>query len=974
MVSVLALTAGQTQGSPYDRVAYWDSTYATSWAGDGIAVRDALVAAGYRVVTAAELKTWMDGHIADKNPSVVVFCRDDLPSTVGETETATCTLRRYLDAGGKVVWYSDIPLYYQAGTGGGTTTWGTGGSTAVLGFNAAGGTWDTNGTVKITEAGARWGLTTPWTTARPMLATATTDLEILATAANGDAAGWVKHYVPGDTFRGFVRIDDHSGAPVNMAQLIAVAEYFEAFNTAAAPIPADGATDVPRDATVSWTAGQYPSTHDVYFGTTFADVNSASRTNAKGALASQGQAGTTFDPPGSLAYGQTYYWRIDEVNTSADSTIYKGGVWSFTAEPYGYPITKVTATASSSAASMGPEKTIDGSGLTGNLHGADGTTMWLSGGVQPNWIQYQFDKVYKLYDLKVWNSNQLIEAFLGFGARKVTLETSTDGTTWTALANVPEFARAPGMAGYAANTTVSFGGAMAKYVKLTINSNWGGMAPQAGLSEVQFSYVPVQAFTPQPATAATGIAIDPTLTWRPGREAGSHRVFFGIDPNAVANGTASAKSVADHAFTTGSLNYGTTYYWKVDEVNAATYPGDVWSFTTTAYGVVDDFESYNDDSNRLYDTWIDGLTDGKSGSQVGYDNAPFAETTIIHGGTKSMPLKYDNTAKSFSEAVRTFDPVQNWTASGIKSLSLYFQGAATNTGGQLYVKINSTKVSYSGSAGDLAKPAWIPWNIDLSTVGAGLSKVTSLTIGIEGSGSKGIVYLDDIQLYPKTPAYITPVDPGKTNLVALYALDGNANDASGKGNNGTVNGTALWVPGLVNQALQFNGTSTYVDCGSGASLNLTDGVTITTWIKMDFTAGDRKIAGNQDLVTGGYKFGLYSNNMAEFEIRTSANAATLNRTSAGGTALQQGVWYHVAGVYSKGQYIRTYVYGNLDRELVTTVLLGSSTGSFKLGRDPGSAAYYWLGAMDDVAVYNRALSPEELLWLAGQKTPVAKPF
>ena len=97
---------------------------------------------------------------------------------------------------------------------------------------------------------------------------------------------------------------------------------------------------------------------------------------------------------------------------------------------------------------------------------------------------------------------------------------------------------------------------------------------------------------------------------------------------------------------------------------------------------------------------------------------------------------------------------------------------------------------------------------------------------------------------------------------------------------------------------------------------------------------DRKIAGNQDLTTGGYKIGVYSNNLVEFEIRTAANAATLNRTSAGGTVLQQGVWYHVAGVYSKGQYIRTYVYGNLDRELVTTVLLGSSTGTFKLGREP----------------------------------------
>ncbi|MCX5643423.1 MAG: LamG domain-containing protein [Phycisphaerae bacterium] len=157
--------------------------------------------------------------------------------------------------------------------------------------------------------------------------------------------------------------------------------------------PEDGATDVTRDATLNWTAGQYPATHDVYLGTTAADVNNASRTN-KGLLVSQGQADTSFDPAGVFAYGQTYYWRVDEVNTSADGTIYKGGVWSFTAEPYGYPITKITATASSAAASMGPEKTIDGSGLTADLHGTEGTTMWLTGGAKPNWIQYQFDKVY----------------------------------------------------------------------------------------------------------------------------------------------------------------------------------------------------------------------------------------------------------------------------------------------------------------------------------------------------------------------------------------------------------------------------------------------------------------------------------------------------------------------------------------------------------------------------------------------------
>ncbi len=786
---------------------------------------------------------------------------------------------------------------------------------------------------------------------------------------------------PSDFYNGTVDEVRIFNRPISAAEVLSLLKGGEA-NIAGSPNPADKATDVPRDAVLSWTASEFAGTHDVYFGTVFDDVNTASRTSAKGVLAKQGQADTTYDPAGVFAYGQTYYWRVDEVNKTPDNTIFKGATWSFTAEPYGYPVKPVKATASSSQAGMGPEKTIDGSGLTGDLHGTDPATMWMSAGTQPNWIQYELDKVYKLYQLQVWNSNQMIEAFMGFGAKTVKIETSTDGTTWKELANVPEFARASGAPGYAANTTVNFGGVEAKFVKLTITANWGGLAPQTGLAEVRFSYVPVQARAPQPATAATGVSIETGLNWRPGREAGSHKVFFGADPNAVAQGTVAAKTVTEHSFAPGTLNLGTTYYWRVDEVNAVTYPGDVWSFTTEAYKVVEDFESYTDKAGQeIFSAWVDGYTSNTNGSTVGLMsavNGTFGETTIKHGGKQSMPLAYDNTkAPNYSEAVRTFSSAQDWTANGVKSLSLWFQGVAGN-GGQLYLKINSTKVAYSGAAGDLAKGVWVPWNIDLSKTGASLSKVTSLTIGIEGAGSKGTLYIDDIRLYPKAPELITPVDPGKTNLAGLWTLDGNANDTSGKGNNGTLNGPGTWVAGQIGQALQCNGTSVYVDCGTGASLNVTEAVTVTAWIKMDGAGADRKIAGNQDNKTGGYKLGVYSNNFVEFEIRTSANASRTTRSAtSGGTALQQGVWYHVAGVFIKapsGQTLRTYVFGVPDRELGTSQLLGTSAGTFQIGKEPYSAGSFWLGALDDVRVYNKVLSQEEILWVMGQTTPVAKPF
>ncbi len=211
---------------------------------------------------------------------------------------------------------------------------------------------------------------------------------------------------------------------------------------------------------LSWKAGQLGKTHDVYFGTSADDVMAATAANPMDVLVSAGQSDTTFDV-GRLAFGTTYYWRVDEIGEAPDFVVYKGNVWSFAVEPVTYTLTQagITATASSSNdATMGPEKTIDGSGLdAAGLHSTVETDMWLSAndGPQPTWIQYEFDGVYGLSEMLVWNSNQAMEAVIGYGAMGVTVEYSADGATWTSLGD-REFAAAPGEPGYAANTTVEF--------------------------------------------------------------------------------------------------------------------------------------------------------------------------------------------------------------------------------------------------------------------------------------------------------------------------------------------------------------------------------------------------------------------------------------------------------------------------------------------------------------------------------------
>ncbi len=544
------------------------------------------------------------------------------------------------------------------------------------------------------------------------------------------------------------------------------------------PNPEDEAIDVPRDTLLTWTVGKYAATHDVYLGTASEDVNDAGRTDPMGVLLSQGQSETTFDPPGLLDFGQTYYWRVDEVNAAPDNTVYKGEVWSFTTEPFAYPIQDVIATSNGiSTGAATPERTVDGSGINADGQASTNSSdMWVANAPADEtlYIQFEFDRVYKLYEMLVWNYNVQFELILGFGLKDVTVEYSQDGVDWTVLGD-ETFAQATASPTYVANTTVDFGGVPVKYVRLTVNSGWGTMG-QYGLSEVRFMYIPAQAREPQPADEAGDVAVGSALTWRAGREAVTHEVYFGSDPEALTL----VDTTGATTYTPDALDLATTYFWKVDEVNEAdavsVWEGDVWSFSVEEYIVVDDFESYNDDveaGTTIFDTWIDGWVND-NGSTVGYFDAPFAEQAIVHGGGQSMPFEYDNSSVSFAEAERTL-PSEDWTGHGIKSLSLYFYGAVDNTG-QLYVKINGTKILYDGPSVNIQRPSWQLWSIDLSQVG-NVSNVTSLVIGVDGAGAKGMLFIDDIRLYPEVLDATSPDITGAGDTVQGVPNDGDWPDA-----------------------------------------------------------------------------------------------------------------------------------------------------------------------------------------------------
>jgi hypothetical protein len=731
------------------------------------------------------------------------------------------------------------------------------------------------------------------------------------------------------------------------------------------PSPTSGATDVVRDATLSWTPNALAVKGDVYFGASQADVTAATTANPLGVLVAQGQDANTFDPAGLLEYGQTYYWRIDGID-AAGAIIAPGEIWSF------------TATASSSQTGKGPDQTINGSGLTGDTHGVDTKTMWISAnnGPTPVWIQYAFDKVYKMNEMWVWNYNSEFESVISFGPKDVTIQYSANGTDWTTLGDFV-FEQGLGTDDYAHNTVIPLGGISAKQIKIIMKSGWSGR-PTYGLSEVRFFYIPVWAREPKPATASTNIDPTVTLSWRAGREAASHNVYIGTDSAAVTNGQVAAKASNTTSLTPSGLELGATYYWKVEEVNAAQTPSswssDVWSFSTLGFLTVDDMESYNDvATTRIFDSWVDGWGTTSNGAQVGYATAPFAEQAIIHGGRQSMPFAYNNAgAITASEATLTLAGNGDWTRGGAKTLVLFFRGTAGNATSQLYVKINGTKVNYPGDAAILATTLWKQWNIDLASVG-NVTAVKTLTIGITGAGA-GTLYFDDIRLYKSAPAVVTPVNPGTTGLMAYFPMEGDVKDASGHSFTGTLNNVTFGdsMTGF-GKAAQFNGTTSYVDMGttisSGLLKNLTS-CTFAVWVNYPATANaygrvfDFGVSSSSSFV---YLAAQGGTRAPRFGIRT----ATVTERTATGPRTAAAGWHHVAAVIDASTATPTMsVY--LDGDAGTTANsiapkdMGETANNW-LGRSQFTADPYFNGGLDEFRIYNRALSAAEIHYLAGDR-------
>ena len=497
-----------------------------------------------------------------------------------------------------------------------------------------------------------------------------------------------------------VRIFNHALDQVDIQAVMV--QVGEAYPYALGPEPNDGVIYENTRVNLSWRAGDFAVSHDVYVGEDFGAVAEAKQDSAEFRM---NQTDTFylagfpgFAYPNGLVPGTTYYWRIDEVNDADPNSPWQGDVWSFSVPPR----TAYGPDPADGAEFVDPDATLSWTGGYGaKLH-----TIYLSetfedvnsatGGALSGTATYRPPSPFDMEKVIYWR----VDEFDGLETHK--------GDVWAFTT--------PGAVG-----------------------------------------------NPQPANGAGDVPLTATLSWMAADNAASHELYFGTDADSVEGATTASpeyigpRALGSESYDPGGLAWHSSYAWRVGEI----YPtgavkGIVWSLTTADFLLVDDFESYNDidppepNSNRIFDKWIDGFGTATNGALVGNDMPPYAETTIVHGGTQSMIYRYDN-ANRTSEATLTLVYPRDWTEEGVTKLSLWFRGASANAVDRMFVALGNAVVYHDDPAATQIT-GWKEWVIDLTQfAGVDLANVNNITIGIgtrnsPAAGGTGTIYFDDIRL------------------------------------------------------------------------------------------------------------------------------------------------------------------------------------------------------------------------------------
>jgi serine/threonine protein kinase len=220
-------------------------------------------------------------------------------------------------------------------------------------------------------------------------------------------------------------------------------------------------------------------------------------------------------------------------------------------------------------------------------------------------------------------------------------------------------------------------------------------------------------------------------------------------------------------------------------------------------------------------------------------------------------------------------------------------------------------------------------------------------------------------------AAVGKLPPALPGLVAWWSAEGNANDVIG-GNNGTVYNGVGYAAGEVGHAFSFNGTNSYVQVPDAPALRLTNELTIEFWVKRQQLTEDYIVNKGGDWTGGALNYGV--------SIAGPANGNILHFLYANGIrgtiSITDFNWHHCAVTARNGDADPTFYVDGVQqpillREGSATMNLYPSTAPLYIGAQLAAVANYFSGAeIDELGIYNRALSADEIQTIYNLGNPI----
>jgi hypothetical protein len=365
--------------------------------------------------------------------------------------------------------------------------------------------------------------------------------------------------------------------------------------------------------------------------------------------------------------------------------------------------------------------------------------------------------------------------------------------------------------------------------------------------------------------------------------------------------------------------------------------------------------------------------------------------------------------------------LQDWTSVDVRLLTVFFYGLATNDANdteQMYMGVMDTsggyaELRYGDNEGEalshLQVEEWQRWDVPFVYYNDGnfaevvnnvnFASIASVHIGFGDrrnpvQAGTGFVYFDDLRLSAPycRPEYgptgdlngdcfvgvadigemadqwlrgdvnVNPVlNPGTANLVGHWELDGNADDSTAYANHGTAQGAYAWVTGRVGSgAIEFNGGRVLVP--DAAQLRPPAEVSATAWVnyseETDYSA--RVVVKGVDADNSENFAVQLEGDTPDFFVRDADNTNYI----VVGDSIVQGEWAHVAGTYD-GNSVKCYVNGQLSNsDTIGLITLLQDSNDLAIGNRSDANDRAFMGAVDDVRVYDRALIRDEVEYLA----------